>query len=95
MSKQTGQFSSKEIVKTSVPKKRKGPFEVWWRYKRTPEEEKYDTGFGTFLEWRCMRKYETRELAEKNCEDNFRKWNLKNTNREYGFQFEVRVNEKL
>ena len=93
MSKQTGQFASNEINKTSVPKKRKGPYEVWWRYKRTPEQEQQGNyGWGHFLEWRCMRKYETRELAEKNCEDNFRKWNPVNADREYGFQFEVREN---
>lgn len=74
-------------------KKRTGQYEVWYRYVPTEKEKRRTVSDYWFERWARMRKYESKEIAEKNCADFTRKWNMGGTSNKKGFwEFEVREN---
>jgi len=89
MSKQQGQSPNEDEVGKKVPRKKKGKYELWMRH--NPEYDEYKV-FG--VNWHKVRTYPTMEMAEKNMNDQDRKWNgyypegYKDT-----WQFEIRVKE--
>lgn len=73
-------FMPDDRAKTSKSgRKRKGKFELWMR--RNPKAP-----MSWFNEWHRVRKYETLEMAEKNRDDNIRKWGK-------NWEFEVRISD--
>lgn len=89
MSKQQGNSPDEpETCNKSPPKKRKGKYELWQRF--NPHDAK-DTWFAVFRkEWRKVRSYETKELAEQNMEAMKRKWSFSGKD---CWQYEIRVKE--
>ena len=95
MSKQQGQSPEPEVKTRKPGKKRHGIYELWMRYNPDLVQERISKyGLSVYTpstEWHRIRKYETRELAEKNKADSERKWNAWfNNEKPPTWQFEVR-----